>query len=275
MLDNITDRQLKWGYWWVLHRAMLHRLTVIVLSLVSFVFCGYALWQVTDWLANRQAEEEALRQLVSQNVNVEDYRRANSPNPLEVQTITAVPAARGLYDLVAVVKNPNLKWAIIDAGVTFTADGQATDGEAFFLPLEEKYLVKLGVALRTKPQQLQLTFENIKWRRIKDLTELQVPSFNISEQNIEQVQPAEATSPTATKLTFQMENDSNFSFWQVGVTAILSRGGSIQAVGQQFIANVVSKSTRQIEFYWPESVIVADNLIIKPEVNILDSRVIK
>jgi len=102
-----------------------------------------------------------------------------------------------------------------------------------------------------------------------------VPTFNITDQQIEQVTPAEATSPTATKLTFNLENSSPDSFWQVGLTAILSRSGSIQAVGQQVIANVESKTTRQVEFYWPESVIVADNLIIKPEVNVLDPRVLK
>ncbi|KKS93210.1 MAG: hypothetical protein UV69_C0011G0012 [Parcubacteria group bacterium GW2011_GWE2_43_12] len=275
MLDNISDKQLKWGYWWVLHRAAMHRLVVVILSLFAFVFCGYALWQITDWLANRQAEEEAMRQLVNQNINTEEYRRTNSPSAPEVHTVTAVPAANGLYDLIAEVKNPNIKWAITDSTFTFTAEGQIVQGSAYFLPLEEKYLVKLGVALRTRPQQLTLTFDNINWKRIRDLTKLTVPTFNITDQQIEQVTPAEATSPTATKLTFNLENSSPDSFWQVGLTAILSRSGSIQAVGQQVIANVESKTTRQVEFYWPESVIVADNLIIKPEVNVLDPRVLK
>ena len=64
MPDNLSDKQLKLGYWWVLHRAVLHRVAVVVIAAIALSFCGYALWQFTDWLTSRQAEEEALRQLV-------------------------------------------------------------------------------------------------------------------------------------------------------------------------------------------------------------------
>ncbi len=274
MPDNLTDKQLKWGYWWVLHRAAVHRLVVVFLVITSLVLCGYALWQLTDWLTNRKAEEEALRQLVSQTLEVGEYRRTNRPQSLEVGLVTAVPSVHGLYDLVAEIKNKNINWAVAELVFVFTADGQTFEGNSFFLPLEEKYVVKLGIPFRTKPKQVSVDFKDIKWHRIKNLADFSVPTFNIINQEVESVTPVDSTTATSTRLTFDLENSNPFSYWQVGVTVILSKSGSIQAVGQQIISNVSSQSTRRVEFYWPDSQIMADNLIIRPEVNVLDPRVL-
>ena len=275
MSDELSDRQLKWGYWWVRHRAAVRRAVEVVLSLIALVLCGYALWQVTDWLANRQAEEEALAQIVNRELNIEAYRMTNAPLALEIGTVTAVPTSRGLYDLVAAVKNPNIKWAISELPFTFTADGQTAVGSAYFLPLEEKYLVKLGVPLRVKPRQVALTFDKISWQRIKEPGELLIPTFDTSDEEVEQVTPDDAGAPSGTRLRFNLTNTSPYSYWQVKITVVLTRTGSIQAVGQQTITYVISQSTREVKFYWPETVITADNLIIRPEVNVLDARVLK
>ncbi|MDP3986078.1 MAG: hypothetical protein U1C53_01515 [Candidatus Veblenbacteria bacterium] len=275
MPDGISDKQLKWGYWWVLHRELVRHIVEVGLGIVALALCGYALWQVTDWLANRRAEEDALRQIVNREINIEEYRRTNTPLALEIGTVTAVPIARGLYDLVAEVKNPNLKWAMRDVPFTFTADGQSVQGSTFFLPLESKYVAKLGVPLRVQPRQVSLSFDKVSWQRIRDLSTLSLPSFNVLNQSIEQVTPADAGGPTATRLRFGLENTSPFSFWQVGVTVVLTKSGSVQAVGQQVLSDVTSQSTREVEFYWSETIITADNLVVRPEVNVLDARVLK
>lgn len=274
-MDNLTDKQLKWGYWWVLHRSAVKRTIIIFLSVICLGLVVYVSWQLVDWLTSRQAEEEALRQLVSQTINIEDYRRRNQPEPLQIGIVTAVPSSRGLYDLVAEVKNPNINWATTDMTVVFVADNQTFTTNAFFLPLEEKYIVKLGLPFRLKPQHVNVNFSDIQWQRVKNLDELSIPDFEISEQNIERVTPADSDSPTATRLTFKLTNASPFSYWQVGLTVVLSRGGSIQAVGRQILSNIVSQSTRSVEFYWPDSQIIADSVIVKPEVNVLDPRVLK
>src|SRR3989338_148137 len=199
MSDELSDRQLKWGYWWVRHRGAVRRAGGGGFSLIALVLCGYALWQVTDWLANRQAEEEALAQIVNRELNIEAYRMTNAPLALEIGTVTAVPTSRGLYDLVAAVKNPNIKWAISELPFTFTADGQTAVGSAYFLPLEEKYLVKLGVPLRVKPRKVVLILKKIGWQIINHGGVLLFPFFNKSEKEVEQVPPFDAGAPSGTR----------------------------------------------------------------------------
>lgn len=273
--NELSDKQLKWGYWWVLHRNGVRHLVEAFFGLLALLLCGYALWQVTDWLANRQAEEEAFRQMVNSRINTESYRQTNTPIPLEVGTPMAIPTISGLYDLVVEVKNSNVKWAIHELPYVFTVDGQTIQSSTYFLPMEQKYLIKLGVPFKSKPKQLSVSFENVKWQRIRNVGELPIPNMEISDEIIENITPSDASKPIGTRLKFNLTNDSPYSYWQVGLSVILSRTGSIQAVGQQTISNVISQSTRQVEFYWPETVITADNLIVRPEVNVLDSRVLK
>ena len=278
MPDNfheLTDKQLKWGYWWVLHRAAVRRTIEVLLGLVALTLCSFSLWQLTDWLANRKAEEEVIARLVNQDINFEAYRQSNTPIPLVIGTVTAVPTTSGLYDLVAEVKNPNIKWGINELPFIFTVDGQIIRGKAFFLPFEEKYLVKLGVAFRNKPRQVSLSFDKYNWQRVKNLGDLPIPTFIIKDEKIEQLTPQDAGKPIGTSLKFTMENISPYSYWQIGVTVVLSRTGSIQGVGQQVISDVISQSSRPVEFFWPGTLITADNLIVRPEVNVLDPRALK
>jgi hypothetical protein len=247
----------------------------VALGIVGVVLCSYALWQVTDWLANRRAEDEAIAQLLQTEVNTEGYRQNNAPRALSVGTATAVPAANGFYDLVAEVKNPNIKWGASSAPFTFTVDGMASKGETFFLPLEEKYVVKLAVPLKNKPKRVELKFDKFNWQRIRKLGELPIPIMDIKDEKLEPVIPQDESTPIGSKLSFILENTSPYSYWQVGLTVVLSRTGSIQAVGQQVISDVESQGTRRVEFYWPGLNIVADNFIVKPEVNVLDPRILK
>jgi len=274
-LHELSDKELKWGYWWVLHRVAIRHAVEVVLGLVALILCGFSLWQLTDWLTNRRAEEEAITQIVNREINFAAYHQSNAPIPLVIGTVTAVPTARGLYDLVAEVKNPNFKWAINELPFVFTADNQTVRGNTFFLPLEEKYLVKLGVALKHKPKQISLTFDKFNWQKVRNLGELPIPTFDISDEVIEQLTPQDAGMPIGTSLKFTLSNTSPYSYWQIGLTVILTKTGSIQGVGQQVISDVKSQSARTVEFFWPGTVITADNMIVRPEVNVLDPRVLK
>lgn len=273
--NQLSDKELKWGYWWVLHRNFVRRFVEVFLGIISLLLCGYALWQVTDWLANRQAEEEVLRRLVNSQINIEAYRQTNSPLPLELGPVMAIPTASGLYDLVVQVKNPNVKWAVNESPISFNVDGQIIASSAFFLPMDEKYLVKLGLPFRSKPKQLSVAFDNVDWQRVRNLGELPIPNFKVSDEVIENLTPTDAGKAIGTRLKFSLTNDSPYSYWQVGLVVLLSHTNSVQAVGKQIINDVASQSTRQVEFYWPGTVVTADSLIVKPEVNILDPRLLK
>ncbi len=273
-MDTVSERDIRLSYWFLTHRDQLRRAVVILLSITAGALMGYSLWQFADILSSRKAEEEAMRQLVSSTFNSDIYRQALSPMPIEIGTVTAVPTDKGVYDLLAEIKNPNFKWAVRELSYTFVVGGTEVRGSTFLLPLEEKYAVSLAVPLSAKQPQVEFKVADTRWLRIRDLSSLQTPSFEVSNQKIETLTAADG-KPSGTQVYFDLENTSPYSFWQTTVTVVLSAAGSVQAVGQQVLTNVDAQGTYPVEFRWPASALRVDNLAVKPEVNVLDPRVFR
>jgi hypothetical protein len=213
--------------------------------------------------------------MISSSVNIKDYIKRNAPVPLEIGTATAVPAGKNAYNLIGQVKNPNIKWGAIIMSYTFTANGEQFSGEGFILPQEEKYLLSLGVNLKTPPQTVTLEVPNIKWKRVQDLSNLHVPQFSVSNQKLEQLSSLTEGGVPAARLKFDLVNNSAYSFWQMGVTVVLTNAGSPQAVGRQTLTNILSNGKYPVEFYWPQGIPYTDNLTVKTEVNLLDPAIFK
>lgn len=269
MPESLSNDELKWGYWYFLHRQALRRVAVGLLAVVSFGLIAYSGWQLTDWLSGRKAEDEELRLLVSSSVNFADYHKRNAPLPLVVGTVTAVPNGVGTYDLIAQVKNPNLKWGVTSLPFVFVLDTVSVTANSYIMPLEEKYLVSVGVKLPRAPAQVRLEFAEIGWRRVDDARALPTASFTVKDERQEQVEGV------GTQLRFTLTNTSPYSFWQVGVVVVLTNHGVPVAVGRQFIADVASGQDRPMEFIWSHLTASADQLVVKPEVNVFDSASLK
>ncbi len=271
-MPDLSNNQLKLGYWYFLHRDFLrHTGYAVAFGMVTIIW-AFAGWKFVDWYSSRQAEEESLKLLVSSSVNIEEYRQRNAPVPPELGVVTAVPTSDGKYDLVAQIKNPNLKWGITELPYTFKVDGQEVNGVGFLLPLDDKYVVSLGVELSSQPRQVSLIIGDIKWQRIRDFKTFTSPSFEVTEENFDKV--SSSTGLTG-RLRFNLNNTSPYNFYEVGVTVVLTTAGSIQAVGKQVITDVKSNAPRQVEFFWPGNLPSVDHMIVKPEVNVLNSNVLK
>jgi len=272
-MPDFSDNELKYGYWYFLHRATIRRALLVTAVVAVSLIWLYVGWQFIDWLSSRRAEEESMRLLVSSSVNSQEYNQRNAPLEATVGLVTAVPAGQNTYNLLAQVKNPNLKWGAKSVAFTFTAGGQEFVGTSFLLPLEDKYFVNLGVVLANRPASVGLSLGEIKWVRIKDLARFPMPTFVVSDESVEQLPPPEGSSVVGTRLKLNLTNTSPYSFWEVTVTAVLSRSGSVQAIGRQAVSNFKGAAKKPLEFYWPQGAPVSDNLIIKPEVNVLDPNV--
>ncbi len=268
MPEPLSNEELKWGYWYFLHRAVIRRIGVTILGAVGVGLILYSGWQWVDWLASRKAEEESFRLLVTSNVNFAEYRKRNAPLPLEVGKAVAIPAGTGRYNLVALVKNPNPGWGAPEFGAVFSVDGVEVRGQGFIMPLEEKYVIHLAAQLAQPPRQVQLTIEQAGWQRVRADSNLRLPDFIVEGEKLE------LAEGIGTSLRFTLFNRSTYGYYDVGVTAVLLRGGVPVAVGRQLIASITSGERRVVELAWPQA-LVADRLIVKPEVNVFDAAVVR
>lgn len=269
MVEQLSNKELHWGYWYFTHHALVRRVVTGLLALVGFSLLAYSGWQFVDWLASARADEETMRLLVQSSVNVADYHARTKPQPLVVGTVTAVPAGPGTYDLIAQVKNPNSLWGVASLPYVFQLDTLNVTAESYLLPLEDRYLVNVGVKLPKAPSQVKLAFADIGWRRVDSRHQVHAPSFAVSDEH------ESYTDGVGTQLRFTLENTGAYSYWQVGVIAVLTRGGAPLAIGRQFLTDVVSGQKRTVEFTWPRAIPTPDQLVVKPEVNVFDPSVVK
>ncbi|MFA4819087.1 MAG: hypothetical protein WC621_04555 [Patescibacteria group bacterium] len=274
-MDELSDKDLSRGYWFLLHRHQLNNAAISFVGIIALGLVLYSGWQFMNYLANQRAEEESIRLLVSSSVNTTEYNQRNAPQDLEIGKVVAVPDDNNKYDLIAQVKNPNLKWAAQQVDFSFRAFGQSFPGQSFVLPLEDKYFIKLAVPFDKFPSQAAVSIDNIKWQRIRDFKNFNLPSFAVTEEVIDAVSGTTGQTRLSTRLKFVLTNSSPYSYWQVPVTVVLTSNSHVGAVGQQVLPSLDSGQAVSLEFYWPRQDFAADKLIVKPEVNILDPSVVK
>lgn len=269
MPEQLTNKELRWGYWYFLHRGIIRRVGVSALAAFGIGLLLYSGWQWIDWLASRKAEEESLRLMVATNVNFAEYRRRNAPIPLEVGTVTAIPSGTGRYDLIAQVKNPNIRWGIWNMPFTFQADSSSFTGASYIMPLEDKFIVSLGATLPQRPQRVSVSFGALGWNHLRADRELKLPNFKVAGEQIS------ASEGVGTSLRFTLENNSPYGFYEVGVVVVLTRSGTPVAVGRQVLSSMASGEHRPVEFTWPQLAGTPDRLTVKPEVNVFDAKTFK
>lgn len=273
-MEEISDQDLKWGYWWEEHRARIKQILLIIVIVMVSMLVLYSSWQFIDWLASRKAENEMYKVMVDNQVNFDDWWQNNKPKDPELGQVYAVSAGAGVYDLVVSIKNPNLRWAIQDFDYVFDVDGETYTGSNFLLPMEDKYILSLAVKSSSQPRSLSVELVNLHWQRIKNLSEYTAPNFVVEDQDIQQVTVANKDIP-ANKLDFKLLNESPYGYRQIVVTAMLLSSGKIQSVGQQTINEIDSGQMVPVTFYWPQASGLIDNLFVRAEVNVLKSEFIK
>lgn len=269
MDEGLSNKELRWGYWFFLHHTAMRRLVALILAVIGFTSLAYSGWQFVDMFASRQADEETMRLLVQTKVNTADYFARTKPQPIVIGMVTAVPDGPGTYALIAQVKNPNALWGVASLPYVFQLDSLNVTSNSYLLPLEDRYLVNVGVKLPKAPTQVKLAFADIGWRRVDSRHQVVAPSFAVTGEHVSY------TDGVGTQLSFTLENTGAYGYWQAGVIAVLMRGGAPVAVGRQFITNVESGQKRTVEFTWPRAVGTPDQLIVKPEVNVFDTTVVK
>ncbi len=270
-----TDQEFKLGYWLFLHRELFRKILIGALIMVAAIFLGYSSIKWVSYLASSKAYEEMLFSLTNSEINFQSWHEKNKPLAIEVMGVVAVRWGQ-TYDLVAQIKNPNLQWAISKFDYNFQTNGQAKgEGSSFILPREEKFVFVSNVALDSLSANLSLSLDNIIWYRIKDLKDFPLPNFVAAEQKIEDLFTLTDGQANGTRLTFNLTNNSPYSFWDVRIVSLLLSGNQVRAVAAKEIKSFDSNETVRLKFDWPEAMSGLTNAIIKPEVNVLDTNVFK
>lgn len=273
--ENLTEKQLKFGYWFITHKFLLKRLAAVLLILLSASLYVFSLYYAIDYFFVRGVGERQALEELAQGVDYAKLHQARSPQELKFGSPLVFGGARDRYDLVVRVENRNKNfWASFN--YKFRGAGfESLSAPGFLLPEDDKYLMQLAVPASSRPRSLRVEISNIRWQRIS-AHEISDPlSFTRDRVNFEikdiKYEPAVAREKVIiSRAAFTVTNNTAFSFWRVDFPVLLMRGATPQAVNIVTAEQFRSGETRTLEVSWFESIPPVERVEVKPSVNIFD-----
>lgn len=269
--DNLSQQQFEAGSWYVEHKLQLKAALTVFLVVWCVAFGGYAIWGMVklfliEYPGYRQMQREA-------GVNFVNFAALENAKPIDVRSVQVFAAGAGKADAVAIIRNPNTRFA---ARFTYQFLGEGAtppELEGFILPGDEKPLLSLGIQTQTSFRSARLEIRDVQWERI-DAHEISdwaaYRSTHLALSGEEIVFTPAQTQGQNSRVSFTAKNASAYSYWNVRFIVLLYRGQSIAAVNAIELSNLRSGESRPASVTWFENVPSVTKTEIRPEVNILD-----
>ena len=269
--DNLSEQQFEAGSWYVEHKLQLKAALTVFLVVWCVVFGGYAIWGMVklfliEYPGYRQMQRDA-------GLNYVNFAALENAKPIDVRSVQVFAAGAGKADAVAIIRNPNARFAATFR-YQFVGEGASPpELEGFILPGDEKPLLSLGIQTQTSFRSARLEIREVKWERvdaheIADWAAYRSSHLALSGEDVV-FTPAQ-TQGQNSRVTFTAKNASAYSYWNVRFIVLLYRGQSIAAVNAIELSNLRSGESRPASVTWFENVPSVTKTEIRSEVNILD-----
>ena len=262
--QNLTNRELKFSYWYITHKLALRRWLAIFLIIASVLIWFYVIFEMTFYAIDYNLEAYNLSRLASGQNSYLDGLETRAPKPLSFSPINILLGDDNRRDFFVEAANPNPNWLAV-FNYKFTAPDSGGESKwGFILPGEKKYLMGLGL----ENAESGLEIADLRWRRINDFerTKNERLRFNITSEEFQGgVAPGDPNS-----VSFNITNDSAYNYWEVGIQVFLWSGGQLAGVNYITINQLKTGETRKVELNWANRLPRIDSIQVIPDINILD-----
>ncbi|MBI2483365.1 hypothetical protein HYV74_04305 [Candidatus Uhrbacteria bacterium] len=268
--DRITDRQLRWGAWYVEHRAQLQRLGRWIAIGVTTMIGLYALWRLTWYGAVEWPRFLRSARVWSTPNNARGtYVAQLRPKPPVLGEVMLIANGGTSYDAVAQVSNPNARWVGI---MTYELEVPGAEPQVLrttLLPGRDRWITRLNAVSTTNPTRATLVIRETVWERIS-LEASRDPERYVSDRlrveivDPKFVPPAALVLQTGTpsvavsggapvrisRATFGVRNTSAYTFRELELDILLRRGSGIVGVNRVTISDLVPGEQRAVAATW-------------------------
>lgn len=272
--QQASNFKIKVSYWYVSNKLKLRRVLTGFLILLNIGFFGFSIFTAGKILIFDDRTYQANVQSLSQDlVDYGAFREANKPKPLQVVSFSAVSLGDGRFDYVALVKNPNSTHIATKATFELRSGGAVlAEKEGFVYPEEEKYVMVFGEELSGATNPV-MSIKDVSWKRIQNYHEFFDPRLQFEVDNIDFKNARDAGlkgSLAISTLTFDVTNNSAFSYWNAGLNIVLKGGSRIVGANYILLDSFKSGETRNVEVRFYEKIPSVSNVEVLVEVDLLD-----
>lgn len=276
---ELTGKELFLSEWFLKHKLLLGRIGTIVLGVIAFGLLGFSSWKWGEYLIIGYDED---RRLVEEQVAL--FQNYEALQPLyAAQDITVSPpavfrSAPGKYDFIAAVVNPNEQHVVLLQYQFIFPGWETSVAETTILPGERRPIALFGVEIPSTPTNVRLSLISEKYRRIDSHLIPNARAF--AEERIkfrgDRVQFFErflGDGASVPRVTFDLSNDSAYSYWQPAFYIELLSGGNTIGAASLILDRFLSGEKRAIDLRLFGDVRGVTDIRLSPVVNVFDPSV--
>lgn len=247
-VEGPSNRQLRFGLWWVEHHDSLRRLLIGVLVAANLALWGPSAYAWGQYAYDGYFADRALvRALATAGPLEHAAIAARGAREIEIGSTTVIPVLPGGYEVASAVTNPNATWyasfeyAFVAGSDTQTAVWQP----GYLLPRQEAYLVDF-VAAREGNANIRPQLRNITWRRVgvpADMGALEVREVAVVTE--------QGSGTPLNRVTFTAVNATPYNFWETEFTLAAQSGGRLVGINKYTLAGFDAGETEAVTIAWP------------------------
>lgn len=271
---QVTNWKIKLSYWYISNKLLLRQVLAGLLIALSVVLYGFSLYYGLLILVVENREyQQNITNLSYDLIDYDYFREANKPYDILIDGFDAINLGGGRYDFVAKIKNPNENHVATKATFELIVGGELVDTtETFVYPGEEKYVAFFGVELDRFVSPV-VSLKNVAWKRVHDFESYATPRLNFEINNTEFLNARDSGIKgelSISTLSFDVKNNTAFSYWNVGVYMVLLNDQRAVAANYVSLDNFLSGETRNVEVRFYESIPSVSVVEVLPEIEILE-----
>ncbi len=268
--------------WWVTHRALLKRIGFALFIAVDAALLLFGGWHLLDAFAVSYGVEQnaVMRMVALGQSDLHAYTAANAAVDLEVGDGRVISIGGGRYDLYATLANQNEDWWA-EFTYAFSIGGEQTESrEGFILPTQEKPVAELAVESASPIPSASLVLQDVRWHRvdahgIPDYATWADDRLNLTISASSFEKETRFDGEVFGRTAFTIENDTAYSYYDVGLFVLLLRGSSVVGVNRTTLSALESGVETEVTVNWFGTLPSVSQVQVIPELNIFDLEVYK
>lgn len=263
-IGGISERELKFGYWWLTHQEIFKKFIKIAVGAIAGIFWLITFYQLAIYIIGLPQDRELPLSIVNTNIDFASFFAKHKLEPLIFSEPQVIYSGNNLYDIVASVSNPNLDRGVKNFEYRFiSGDFISATQTAVILPGQKIYLLVLANQSNIRLNNASLEIIKTVWQGLTERRNLSQSLVGTSD-----IETDRQSESGRYSITFTATNNSTCNFWQADFEVILWNQQKIVGINKTSIESFISGEQREITISWFEPLPRVDRVEIVPIIDV-------
>ncbi len=272
--NSVSNFELKFGYWWLLNRQKVGKVSLYIVLAISILYFFYEIISLSVLLVTMSKYNTTVHSTAVPQIQYNSFAKQFPLSEVVVENPTVVPAGEGAYDFVSRIGNPNERWGARRIDYRIESNEQVLQqGVVSLLPGEQKRILILGYKGTAPLSTARVVVTDVSWIFINPHSKPHEATFDIS--NVQYIPGENITNDlgqfvTRSYVTFDVQNTSPFALKNVTFNVLLMNGATIVGVNRVTVDELGTTKKHQASVSWFQEFIDIDRVIVEPFFDVFD-----